>query len=229
MQFPRRFRATPIAHRLRGFRSPHGYAACFGWLMNMPASQRNQMVERHIRARGVRDPRVLAAMAAVPREAFLPPELAEFAYEDRPLPIAAGQTISQPYVVALMTEALKLQPGDDALEIGTGSGYAAAVLARIARRVFTIERHAGLAEAARARLAELGFGNVLVRCADGTLGWPDHAPYHAIIVAAGGPEPPRALLEQLAIGGRLVIPVGESRAQRLVRVTRVSEADYQRE
>ncbi len=187
------------------------------------------MVKMQIEARGVRDPRVLAAMAEVPREQFLPPGLAEFAYDDRPLPIEAGQTISQPYIVALMTEALALQPGDDVLEIGTGSGYAAAVLSRVARNVFTIERHAELADVAHERLARLGYRNVHVRCGDGTLGWPEHAPYPAIIVAAGGPEPPRALLEQLEIGGRLVIPVGESRAQELVRITRVGEAEYQRE
>ena len=195
----------------------------------MSASQRKNMVERHIRARGVRDPRVLDAMATVPREAFLPPELAEFAYEDRPLPIAAGQTISQPYIVALMTEALLLQPGEDALEIGTGSGYAAAILGLVARKVTTIERHAELADVARHRLESLGYHNVEVHCADGTLGWRDNAPYGAIIVAAGGPDTPPALLDQLAIGGRLVMPVGTSRAQELVRVTRVSATEYRRE
>ena len=126
----------------------------------MTDPRRQRMVDRHVFARGVRDPLVLAAMAEVPREAFLPPELAEFAYEDRPLPIEAGQTISQPYIVALMAEALKLTPGEDVLEVGTGSGYAAAVLGRIARRVYTIERHAELAETARERLARLGFENV---------------------------------------------------------------------
>jgi protein-L-isoaspartate(D-aspartate) O-methyltransferase len=187
------------------------------------------MVDRHIRARGVRDPRVLTAMATIPREAFLPPELAEFAYEDRPLPIEAGQTISQPYIVALMTEALRLAPNEDVLEIGTGSGYAAAVLSLVARRVFTLERHAELADLARDRLATLGHDNVEVRCADGTLGWSEHAPYGAIIVAAGGPDAPPTLLDQLAIGGRLVMPVGSSRAQELVRVTRISRIEYRRE
>jgi protein-L-isoaspartate(D-aspartate) O-methyltransferase len=191
--------------------------------------QRQDMVERHIRARGVRDPRVLAAIGSVPREAFLPPELAEFAYDDRPLPIEAGQTISQPYVVALMTEALQLGPDEDVLEIGTGSGYAAAVLAGVARRVYTIERHAELADLARERLARLGYGNVSVQCGDGTLGWPEHAPYAAIIAAAGGPQVPHALIEQLAIGGRLVMPVGTSRAQELVRITRVSATELRRE
>jgi protein-L-isoaspartate(D-aspartate) O-methyltransferase len=191
--------------------------------------QRQDMVERHIRARGVSDPRVLAAVGSVPREAFLPPELTEFAYDDRPLPIAAGQTISQPYVVALMAEALQLRPDEDVLEIGTGSGYAAAVLAGVARRVYTIERHAELADVARERLARLGYPNVLVRCGDGTLGWPESAPYAAIVAAAGGPELPPALIEQLAIGGRLVMPIGTSRAQELVRITRVSATELRRE
>jgi protein-L-isoaspartate(D-aspartate) O-methyltransferase len=147
---------------------------------------REHMVRRHIAARGIRDPAVLEAMRAVPREAFLPPELAEFAYEDSPLPIAQGQTISQPYIVALMTAALELQPDDRVLEIGTGSGYAAAVLGRIARGVYTIERHGELAAAAAARLRELGFHNVHVLHGDGTLGWAAHAPYDAIVVTAGG-------------------------------------------
>jgi protein-L-isoaspartate(D-aspartate) O-methyltransferase len=187
------------------------------------------MVDRHIRARGVRDARVLAALSRVPREAFLPPELADSAYEDRPLPIEAGQTISQPYIVAVMTEALGLAPEQTALEIGTGSGYAAAVLAHVAKHVYTIERHAELADLAQERLARLGYTNVDVRCGDGTLGWAEHAPFDAIVVAAGGPELPRALLDQLSIGGRLVMPVGSGRAQQLVRVTRVNEREYKRE
>ena len=194
-----------------------------------PLARRKLMVARQIRARGVRDPRVLAAMEQVPREAFLPPELAGEAYEDRPLPIDEGQTISQPFIVALMTEALQLRGGENALEIGTGSGYAAAVLARVAGRVYTVERHAPLAEQARERLATLGFTNVEIRCGDGTLGWNEHAPYDAIIVAAGGPDLPPALLDQLAIGGRLVMPVGTSRAQELVRVTRTGERELHRE
>jgi protein-L-isoaspartate(D-aspartate) O-methyltransferase len=185
---------------------------------------REQMVRRHLVARGIRDPDVLGAMRSVPREAFLPPELEEFAYEDAPLPIERGQTISQPYIVALMTAAAQLRPGDRVLEVGTGSGYAAAVLARIARDVYTIERHEDLARVAAERLARLGFGNVSVRHGDGTLGWPEHAPYDAIIVAAGGPNVPEALVEQLAPGGRLVIPVGEGRSvQRLLRVTRTAD------
>ncbi|HWU86547.1 MAG TPA: protein-L-isoaspartate(D-aspartate) O-methyltransferase, partial [Kofleriaceae bacterium] len=150
-----------------------------------PSLARKLMVERQLRARGIEDARVLGAMELVPREAFVPPELADFAYDDRPLPIEAGQTISQPYIVALMTEALAVEPDDDVLEIGTGSGYAAAVLAQIARRVFTIERHAELAGLARERMERLGYRNVEVRCGDGTLGWAEHAPFDAIVAAAG--------------------------------------------
>jgi protein-L-isoaspartate(D-aspartate) O-methyltransferase len=190
---------------------------------------RKHMVDRHIRARGISDPAVLAAMARVRREALLPSHLAEFAYEDSPLPIASGQTISQPYIVALMTEALRLAPGDRVLEIGTGSGYAAAVLAEIAVEVYTIERHAELADSARRKLAELGYRNIAVRCADGTLGWAEHAPYQAIVVTAGGPDLPRPLLEQLAIGGRLVMPLGGPRLQELVRVNRTGRTEYTRE
>ena len=193
------------------------------------AAQRDRMVERQVAARGVRDPAVLAAMRSVPRERFLPPDLEEFAYQDSPLPIERGQTISQPFIVALMTEALRLRPDDCVLEIGTGSGYAAAVLGRIARAVYTIERHAELAESARIRLEELGFHNVFVRNGDGTLGWPEHAPYDAIVVTAGGPRVPEPLLAQLAPGGRLVIPVGEEKTQELVRVTRRLDGTLERE
>lgn len=190
---------------------------------------RKTMVDRHVRARGVRDPRVLAAMGTVPREAFLPPELAEYAYDDRPLPISSGQTISQPYIVAVMAEALALRPDERVLEIGTGSGYAAAVLAQVAGRVYTVERIEELATLARSRLVALGYRNVDVHLGDGTLGWREHAPYDAIVVAAGGPELPRALLDQLIVGGRLVMPVGDGRAQELVRVTRVGSDEYRRD
>lgn len=194
------------------------------------ASQRKQLVERQIKGRGIVDPAVLAAVEAVPREAFLPPELAEFAYLDRALPIEKGQTISQPYIVALMTEALELKPTDRVLEVGTGSGYAAAILGKIVGQVYTIERHAELADTAARRLREQGFDNVHVLHGDGTLGWSEHAPFDAIVVAAGGPDVPRALLDQLAIGGRLVIPVGEEKTlQSLVRVTRVARDNYRRE
>ncbi|KAB2896521.1 MAG: protein-L-isoaspartate(D-aspartate) O-methyltransferase, partial [Kofleriaceae bacterium] len=152
--------------------------------MSSSADARTQMVDRQIRARGIRDDAVLRALAAVPRETFLPPELEAHAYEDRPLPIEAGQTISQPYIVAVMTEALALDRSQTVLEIGTGSGYAAAVLAQVAKHVYTVERHRELAELARERMNALGYTNVDVLCGDGTLGWPEHAPYDAIIVAA---------------------------------------------
>jgi protein-L-isoaspartate(D-aspartate) O-methyltransferase len=185
------------------------------------------MVDSHVAARGVRSPLVLDAMRTVPREVFLPESMHEFAYEDSPLPIAEGQTISQPYIVALMTEALSLAGGERVLEIGTGSGYAAAVLSRIASDVYTVERIGPLAEKAAAALNALGYANVHVLHGDGTLGWPEHAPYDAIVVAAGGPEVPQSLKAQLKVGGRLVIPVGiDRRIQELLRVTRVSQHEY---
>jgi len=193
-------------------------------------ARRAAMVERNIAARGVRDELVLEAMRRVPRELFLPNTLREFAYEDSPLPIAGEQTISQPYIVAFMTEALMLKGGEKVLEIGAGSGYAAAVLSEIAAHVYTVERLGQLAEKAAATLAELGYGNVHVLHGDGTRGWPEHAPYDAIVVAAGGPQVPESLKEQLKIGGRLVIPVGaDQRAQELVRVVRISKDEYHSE
>jgi protein-L-isoaspartate(D-aspartate) O-methyltransferase len=191
---------------------------------------RKEMVEKAIVARGVRSKLVLDAMRSVPREAFLPEQLREFAYEDAPLPIEESQTISQPYIVAFMTEALGLTGGEKVLEIGAGSGYAAAVLSRIAGEVYTVERIGQLAEKAASTLADLGYHNVHVRHGDGTKGWPEHAPYDGIIVAAGGPSIPESLKEQLKIGGRLVIPVGrDPKVQELVRVTRVSENEYESE
>jgi protein-L-isoaspartate(D-aspartate) O-methyltransferase len=188
------------------------------------------MVARQIASRGVTDERVLVAMRTVPRELFVPEAMSEFAYEDAPLPIEEGQTISQPYIVAVMIEALELQPGDRVLEIGAGSGYAAAVLSRVVREVFAVERHASLAGLARGRAQRLGYENVQVLHGDGTLGWPEHAPYDAIVVAAGGPEIPESLLEQLRIGGRLIIPVGTAlRSQELVRVRRTGQHDFERE
>ena len=191
------------------------------------AALRARMVERNIAARGVQDELVLEAMRKVPRELFLPKDLREFAYEDSPLPIAGEQTISQPYIVAFMAEALMLKGGEKILEIGAGSGYAAAVLSEIAAQVYTVERLGQLAEQAAETLTDLGYDNVHVLHGDGTKGWPEHAPYDAIVVAAGGPQVPESLKEQLKIGGRLVIPVGaDQRAQELVRVTRVSAREY---
>ena len=194
------------------------------------ASLRASMVEQHIAARGVEDERVLEAMRQVRRELFLPKSLREFAYEDSPLPIGDGQTISQPYIVAFMAEALTLKGDEKVLEIGTGSGYAAAVLSEIADEVFTVERLGPLADMAAATLADLGYDNVHVLHGDGTRGWAEHAPYDAIVVAAGGPQVPESLKEQLRIGGRLVIPIGpDQRAQELVRLTRVSAGEYRSE
>ena len=191
---------------------------------------REEMVERAIFARGVRSELVLSAMRRVPREKFLPERLREFAYDDSPLPIEEGQTISQPYIVAFMTEALDLRGGERVLEIGTGSGYAAAVLSELAGDVYTVERIGQLAEKAASLLADLGYDNVHVLHGDGTKGWPDHAPYDGIIVAAGGPKIPESLKEQLKVGGRLVIPVGsDQRVQELVRITRIAENEFKRE
>jgi protein-L-isoaspartate(D-aspartate) O-methyltransferase len=187
------------------------------------ALDRESMVDRQLRRRGIRDEGVLEAFRSVPREAFVGDAVGEFAYEDTALPIEEGQTISQPYIVAVMVQALDLRPTDRVLEVGAGSGYAAAILARRAERVFAIERNPRLAEAARDRLHRLGYHNVEVRAEDGTLGWPEEAPFDAILVSAGGPDVPRALLEQLAPGGRLVIPVGGTRQQRLLRITRVGD------
>jgi protein-L-isoaspartate(D-aspartate) O-methyltransferase len=191
--------------------------------------QREHMVERQLARRGIRDPAVMRAMRAVPRERFVPPELAEHAYDDTPLPIAANQTISQPYIVALMIDALALEPDDRVLEIGTGSGYAAAVLAELARAVFTMERQITLCKLARFRLRALGYDNVEVRCGDGTTGWPEEAPFEAIAVTAGGPAVPQSLRSQLAVGGRLVMPVGDEGSQRLLRVWRTDTGTFEQE
>ena len=194
------------------------------------ARLRNEMVEKAIFARGVRSELVLNAMRTVPRESFLPEQLREFSYQDSPLPIDEGQTISQPYIVAFMIEALALEGGERVLEIGAGSGYAAAILSRIAGDVYTVERIGQLAEKAASTLADLGYHNVHVRHEDGTKGWPEHAPYDGIIVAASGPAIRKSLKEQLKIGGRLIIPIGrDPRVQELVRVTRVGENKYNRE
>jgi len=170
--------------------------------------RRLDMVERQIRERGVVDERVLEVMRTVPRERFVPPDAARHAYEDTPLAIGFGQTISQPYIVAYMTEALDVQPRHRVLEIGTGSGYQAAVLGQLAREVYTIEIVSGLARTASSVLAELGYSNVHVREGDGYAGWPEQAPFDRIIVTAAPDEIPQPLIDQLAPGGRLVIPVG---------------------
>lgn len=190
--------------------------------------RRHDMVERQIAGRGVRDPRVLRAMEQVPRDRFVPPEGRAFAYDDMPLPIGSRQTISQPYIVAAMIEALELPPHARVLEIGAGTGYAAAVLGHIAETVIGIERIEALAHGARRALEEAGIGNVRIICTDGTVGWPAGAPYDGILVDAAGPKVPPALEAQLVIGGRLVMPL-EARPgnQRLVRVTRRSVADFE--
>lgn len=187
--------------------------------------KRDVMIKEHLLGRGIRDPDVIAAMRAVPREEFVDELLRELAYEDNPLAIAEGQTISQPYIVAYMTEALELSPDDRVLEIGTGSGYAAAVLSRIVATVYTVERLRDLAHSARQRLTRLGYTNVVVHEGDGTLGWADHAPYDAIVVTAAAPRVPKSLCNQLAIGGRLVIPSGESSWQQTLLRLRRQSAD----
>jgi protein-L-isoaspartate(D-aspartate) O-methyltransferase len=186
--------------------------------------QRESMVAHQIAARGIRDPALLEAMRQVPRHAFVAEALRREAYEDSPLPIEAGQTISQPYIVALMLEAARLRPTDRMLEVGAGSGYASAVASRLVAHVDAIERHPRLVELARERLAQLRFDNVDVHVGDGSEGWPAGAPYDAIVVAAAGPRVPQALREQLAVGGRLVLPVASGYgAQRLVLVTRTEQ------
>jgi protein-L-isoaspartate(D-aspartate) O-methyltransferase len=189
-------------------------------------TSRQRMIDTQLRRRGIRDARVLGAMASVPRELFVETPTVAMAYEDTPLPIAAGQTISQPYMVAYMAEALQLEPGDVVLEIGTGSGYAAAVLSMIAGRVYTIERVPELAETARERLQALGYRQIEVKCGDGTLGWPEHAPFQAIVCAASGPSVPQSLLDQLDVYGRLVMPIDTPHGQTLVRVTRHSHEGF---
>jgi len=182
---------------------------------------RARMVDAQLRSRNIRDPRVLAAMAAVPRDAFVPEQERDAAYQDAPLPIGAGQTISQPYIVARMTELLHLAPGERVLDIGTGSGYQAAVLAELGAAVTSIEREPGLAASARDRLGRLGYGDrIEVRTGDGTLGAPDGAPWDGIVVAAAAPAIPDTLREQLGDGRRMVIPVGTRREQQLIVVER---------
>jgi protein-L-isoaspartate(D-aspartate) O-methyltransferase len=189
--------------------------------------ERDWMVARQLEARGIRDARVIAAMKRIPRHALVAAAMRREAYEDSPLPIEEGQTISQPYIVALMLEAARLGAGDRMLEVGAGSGYASAVAAQLVAHVDAVERHARLVELARERLARLGIANIDVHVGDGSTGWPSGAPYDAIVVAAAGPRVPAALREQLAVGGRLVIPVASGYgAQRLVLVERRGDAEW---
>ncbi len=181
------------------------------------------MVDGQIRARGIADQRVLTAMERIPRHLFVDEVLAEQAYNDNPLPIDSRQTISQPYIVALMSEAMELTGREKVLEIGSGSGYQTAILAELAERVFSIERIASLATRARRILDSLNYYNVAIRVGDGTYGWREESPFAAIMVTAGAPRTPRVLIEQLDIGGRLVIPVGDRSSQVLLKLTRLSE------
>ena len=185
------------------------------FFMQDPISARQQMVDQQIRARGISDPRVLSAMLRVPRDRFVPEADRERAYEDHPLPIGDGQTISQPYVVALMLESLQLSPNNKVLEVGTGSGYATALLAELAGEVFSIERHPALAENSRKVLTTLGYSNVKVFTGDGSLGLPEAAPFDAILVSAASPEVPPELVRQLGEAGRMIIPVGTHDSQQL--------------
>lgn len=198
-------------------------------MMRATDNRREQMVEVQIARRGIRDARVLAAMRAVPREQFVGEKLAEFAYEDAPLPIEAEQTISQPYIVAAMVEAAEIAPGDRVLEVGAGSGYAAAVVGHIADHVYAIERHEELGRLAAERMDELGYRNVEIRVGDGSTGLAEQAPFDAILVAAAGPAVPQALKEQLEIGGRLVMPVGEHGHQKLCKITRTGANRFEEE
>lgn len=187
------------------------------------------MVERQLMGRGISNERVLAAMREVPREVFVPASLFRRAYADGPLPIGRGQTISQPWVVALMLQAAAIGPGDRVLDVGTGSGYAAAVASRLAAQVYTVERDASLAAAARRAFDRLGYENVVAHVGDGTQGWPDEAPFDSILVAAGAPEVPQAYRHQLALGGRSVMPVGSILRQRLIRIIRHTGDAYDEE
>ncbi|MCF8110383.1 MAG: protein-L-isoaspartate(D-aspartate) O-methyltransferase [Desulfobacteraceae bacterium] len=189
--------------------------------------QREAMVRNQIEARGVSDPKVLEAMRRVPRHLFVNEALRDQAYNDHPLPIGEQQTISQPYIVAMMTEALQVDQEDRVLEIGTGSGYQAAVLAEIAYRVYTIERNRTLYENARKIFEQLGYYNIISRYSDGTIGWREESPFDAIIITAGAPEIPKPLMDQLAIGGRMVVPVGSSFSQKMAKVVKEEQGIHQ--
>lgn len=198
-------------------------------MMRAHVAARERMIQTHLRSRGVRDRRVLAAMADVPRERFVGRGMQEFAYEDSPLPIEEGQTISQPYVIARMLEAARIGERDNVLDVGTGSGYSAALMGRLARHVHTVERVASLAAQARERFEAMDAANVEVHVGDGSTGWPSAAPFDAIVVAAGAPEPPEALRAQLVVGGRLVIPVGDAGVQELLLIRRLDERRFRTE
>lgn len=191
--------------------------------MDKYRKQRIKMVDSQIRSRGVGDERLLKVIEMIPRHLFVDEGLINQAYNDNPLPIGERQTISQPYIVALMTEALELKGDEKVLEIGTGCGYQSAVLSKLVDRVFSIERIASLASRARTLLDSLGCFNVLIRVGDGTYGWKEESPFDAIIITAGAPDVPRPFLEQLAVGGRLVVPVGSQQSQTLLKLTRLSE------
>ena len=188
---------------------------------------RESMVKNQLEARGVRDPRVLEAFRSVPRHEFVNESLIDQAYNDHPLPIGEQQTISQPYIVALMTEALQLDADDRVLEIGTGSGYQAAILAHLAFRVYTIERNRTLYDMARRTLEKLGYYNIVCRYGDGTIGWKEESPFDAVMVTAGAPEIPKPLVDQLDTGGRMVVPVGSSFSQDLVKLYRDEKKIHQ--
>lgn len=192
------------------------------------SSVRKEMVKRQLIPRGIRDPRVLEAMGKVPREAFVPDAMKADAYDDRPLPIGQDQTISQPYIVALMTEALELTGSEMVLEVGTGSGYQAAVLAELCDTVYTVERIEPLMENAKRILQNLGYANIRYKVFNGTLGWPEYAPYDGIIVTAAAPRTPRPLLEQLTEGGRVVVPVGDRLSQNLIKVTKEKQGYFEK-
>jgi protein-L-isoaspartate(D-aspartate) O-methyltransferase len=194
------------------------------------ATLRERMIDRQIAARGLDDPNLLAAFREVPREDFISGDYADYAYQDSPLPIESGQTISQPYIVALTIDAAEISKGDNVLEVGAGSGYAAAVIGRIARKVIAVERHHELVELAQKRMKYLGYDNVRIVEGDGTLGWPEEAPFDAIVAAASGSHVPRSWIAQLKPGGRIVMPIGDPHsAQSLIKVTKEEDGTLRRE
>jgi protein-L-isoaspartate(D-aspartate) O-methyltransferase len=214
---------------LCAFASPARHMAAGPFAMVSHAERRAAMVRQHLAARDIGDPHVLRAMGEIPRERFVPEHLQDSAYEDGPLPIGEEQTISQPYIVAAMIQAAGVRPGDRVLEVGAGSGYAAAVLSRIASEVVAVERHGSLAEAATTRLGELGCDNCRIIEGDGSAGVPELAPFDAILVSAGAGRAPEPLKHQLTISGRLVIPVGGESVQILCRLTRTGEDAWERD